>query len=116
MSFELLNQLNLSNMKEFLLKIGLASADVRLKKGKALWRELGGFLPLAGGDENGDKERLELFVKMLRQEKPYARKCLEEWLETEIAFIDLGLSPDTKNVRAIYRQHLNCMEELSWNS
>ena len=104
-------------MKECLLKIGLASADLRLRKGKALWFELESFLPAATGDESCDNERLELFVKMLRQEKPYARKCLKEWLETEIILIDTGFEPETnRNARAVYQEHLKFMEAASWNS
>lgn len=104
-------------MKELLLKIGLASADLRLKKGKQLWREMEGFLPLATGNKEKDADRLELFFRMLRLEKPYARRCLKEWLETEIILIEFGFEPETtKNARTVYKEHLNFMEGVSWNS
>lgn len=100
-------------MRKLLIRIGLASADVRLKTGKALWREFEEFLPSAKGNKNDDRDRLDLFGRMYLVEEPHLRKCLKEWLETEVTLQELGLQPEwmAHNCQ-VYREHLEFIEKI----
>ena len=102
----------MKKINELLLKIGIAPVEIRLKRGKMLWRQYELFLPLAVGNKKDDHNRLQLFEKMIKQEKRYVRKCLEEWLLTEINW-SIFSGEENKN-DTIYREHLDLMNGMSF--
>lgn len=64
--------------QECLLKIGVASKEVQLQKGFAIWNELRDDLLK---QEMCEEDRLDLFAKIVRLKPNYQQKCLKMWLE-----------------------------------